>query len=71
MPLGHGEKSVILLLRLGIELTDDEVYAIRYHMGDFSRDPETSKVFSKCPLALLLHFADMEASCWDEKIYDV
>lgn len=32
-PLGHGEKSVIMLLRLGLQLTNDEVLAIRWHMG--------------------------------------
>lgn len=32
-PLGHGEKSVIMLLRLGLELTNDEIMAIRWHMG--------------------------------------
>lgn len=32
-PLGHGEKSVIMLLRLGLELTNDEILAIRWHMG--------------------------------------
>ena len=32
-PIGHGEKSVIMLLRLGLELTNDEVLAIRWHMG--------------------------------------
>ena len=32
-PMGHGEKSVILLLCNGIALTDDEVLAIRWHMG--------------------------------------
>jgi hypothetical protein len=32
-PLGHGEKSVIRLLRMGLELTDDEIAAIRWHMA--------------------------------------
>lgn len=32
-PLGHGEKSVIRLLRWGLDLTDDEMLAIRWHMG--------------------------------------
>lgn len=31
-PLGHGEKSVIMILRSGFELTDDEIIAIRWHM---------------------------------------
>ena len=33
MPLGHGEKSVIRLLKWGLELTDDEIVAIRWHMS--------------------------------------
>lgn len=32
-PVGHGEKSVIMLLRLGMELTNDEIVAIRWHMS--------------------------------------
>lgn len=32
-PMGHGEKSVILLLCAGISLYDDEMLAIRWHMG--------------------------------------
>ncbi|MBQ7449363.1 MAG: HD domain-containing protein [Paludibacteraceae bacterium] len=33
LPVGHGEKSVIRLLRLGLEMTDDEILAIRWHMS--------------------------------------
>lgn len=32
-PMGHGEKSVIMLLCSGLELQDDEMLAIRWHMG--------------------------------------
>ncbi len=32
-PMGHGEKSVILLLCNGLEMTDDEMLAVRWHMG--------------------------------------
>ena len=32
LPLGHGEKSVIMLLTLGLKLTKDEMLAIRWHM---------------------------------------
>ena len=34
-PLGHGEKSVIMLLRSGLDLNDDEIMAIRWHMGSW------------------------------------
>lgn len=32
-PMGHGEKSVILLLCSSLDLYDDEMLAIRWHMG--------------------------------------
>lgn len=32
-PMGHGEKSVILLLCSGLDLSDEEMLAIRWHMG--------------------------------------
>lgn len=34
-PMGHGEKSVIQLLLSGLALQDDEMLAIRWHMGAF------------------------------------
>lgn len=65
-PIGHGEKSVIILLR-HMALTDDEIYAIRFHMGGFDSavkggDGSISKAYELCPLAVLLHLADMTAS---------
>lgn len=59
---GHGEKSVLIAQSLGINLTLLEAQAIRYHMGDFTKNPETSRVYSDNPLALLLHMADLYAS---------
>ena len=32
-PMGHGEKSVIRLLQWGLEMTDEEMLAIRWHMN--------------------------------------
>ena len=32
-PMGHGEKSLTLLLCSGLPLNDDEMLAIRWHMG--------------------------------------
>lgn len=32
-PAGHGEKSVIMLLQWGLDMTDDEILAIRWHMS--------------------------------------
>ena len=32
-PMGHGEKSVIMLMGMGLAMYDDEMLAIRWHMG--------------------------------------
>ena len=48
-----------------IKLTNEEKYAIRWHMG-FSEPKEQyitlGQAFKKYPLALLLHEADMETT---------
>ena len=67
-PLGHGEKSVIRLLRMGLELTEDEIAAIRWHMGawDLPSSFEASKNLGaaqdKYPLVTVLMAADMMAT---------
>ncbi len=69
-PYGHGEKSVFLIGKF-IRLTNEEAYAIRYHMGFSKEDNPNSvaKAFEKYPLALALHVADMEAGYYvDDKI---
>lgn len=64
MPLGHGEKSVIRLLRMGLELTNDEILAIRWHMANWSMpdDFESRGNFNaaceKCPLLSIIIAAD-------------
>ena len=64
IPYGHGEKSVMMLTEY-IKLTNDEKYSIRWHMG-FSEPKELygtlGQAFTKYPLALLLHEADLEAT---------
>ena len=68
MPLGHGEKSVIRLLRWGLEMTDAEVLAIRWHMQafDLSDSPESRASYSQasmsCPLLAILIAAEGLAS---------
>ena len=68
-PVGHGEKSVIMLLRLGLELTNDEIVAIRWHMSAWDLAFQSnelrgniSKAFDHYPLASILQTADMLAS---------
>ena len=64
IPYGHGEKSVMMLTEY-IKLTNEEKYAIRWHMG-FSEPKEQylplGQAFKKYPLALLMHEADLEAT---------
>ena len=64
IPYGHGEKSVMMLTEY-IKLTNEEKYAIRWHMG-FTEPKENyqylSVAYQKYPIALLLHEADLEAT---------
>jgi len=70
MPLGHGEKSVLLISEF-IKLTKEELYAIRWHMGGFEPKENynyISKAFEKYHLAVYAHMADIKATYIDEKI---
>ena len=64
IPYGHGEKSVMMLTEY-IKLTNEEKYAIRWHMG-FTEPKELygtiGEAYKKYPAALLLHEADLEAT---------
>lgn len=65
-PVGHGEKSVILLLQSGLDLHDDEIYAIRWHMGPWNLSRDDEKFYRQAgratPLQPLIHAADTLAS---------
>lgn len=68
-PLGHGEKSVIILLRSGLDLSDDEIIAIRWHMGGWDLPFQSSEMIASnkkakdvCPLLTLIHTADTLAA---------
>lgn len=68
LPLGHGEKSVMLLLQHGFKLTEVEMLAIRWHMGAYrDRDARELDAAQRIPLVLHLHLADMMASRWEGK----
>lgn len=61
---GHGEKSCILALRW-IDLTDEELMCIRYHMGAFEGEKKWDKysaAVAKFPNVLYTHTADMAAA---------
>lgn len=65
LPWGHASKSVILIQRADVHLTDVEISMILNHMGSFSTDLDekrVGKLFRVCPQSLLLHMADMEAT---------
>lgn len=69
LPLGHGEKSVIVLLRSGLDLTDDEILAIRWHMNAWDmpfQSPDIKGNFNAakelCPLLTVVQAADALAS---------
>lgn len=72
LPMGHGEKSVYLLLQHGVKLTDEEALAIRWHMGGWdnavkggSRDLSTAQRITR--LVTALHCADIQATFFDEE----
>lgn len=62
---GHGEKSVILLQQ-HMQLTDEELYCIRWHMGAFDDDKKNwnsyGRAVTKFPNVLYTHTADMIAA---------
>lgn len=70
-PAGHGEKSVILIMR-HMQLTDEEILAIRWHMGPYDfyargGGYDLDNAFRQCKLAVMLHLADMMATHFDER----
>ena len=54
-PMGHGEKSVILVLCSGIELTDAEMLAIRWHMGAWSLNFQSMEEMKNMEVAKKRH----------------
>lgn len=68
-PLGHGEKSVIMLLRIGLEMTNDEIMAIRWHMSAWDLPMQSSDIQNNyscaknmCPLCSIMQASDCLAS---------
>lgn len=75
-PLGHGEKSVIVLLQNGLTLTDDEIMAIRWHMNAWDlafQSPEAKGNINMarniCPLLSVIQTADNLAANIIEKSF--
>lgn len=71
LPLGHGEKSVIIIQPF-IYLTPEEIMAIRWHMMGFDDSVRSyagglalTNAVKKYPLITILHMADL-AACYLE-----
>ena len=69
LPLGHGEKSVIMLQMWGLKLTLDEILAIRWHMGAWDLAFQSAEqkanlnvVKAQAPLCTIIRTADELAS---------
>ena len=69
LPLGHGEKSVIMLLSWGLELKREEMLAIRWHMTAWDlplQSPEHKESLNaakkQSPIVSLVQLADGLAS---------
>ncbi len=60
---GHGAKSVMVLSQF-MQLTEEEILCIRYHMGAYEKDDWEGfdLAIRKYPTVLYTHTADMEAS---------
>lgn len=77
-PMGHGEKSVILLLCAGLEMNDPEMLAIRWHMGAWGinmNSLEDQKSYDTArqlyPLVSIIQVADsLAASILERKMVD-
>jgi hypothetical protein len=67
----NGEKSIIQIMRY-MQLTEEEMLAIRWHMGAFDSavkggSYDMNNAFAGSRLAAMLHIADMMATHFDER----
>lgn len=65
--LGHGEKSLAVLLCLGLELSEEEQLAIRWHMNAFDAVPHSRCGESWNNLSILCFLADYFSTKFLEK----
>ena len=69
VPYGHGEKSAMMASEF-IHLTQEELFAIRWHMGMSTGGNDIQTFNQACcrfPLVHLLHTADQEATHYMEE----
>jgi HD superfamily phosphohydrolase YqeK len=69
-PIGHGHKSVIILLKEGFSLTDLEINSIIAHMNGYDKSEmfNASNIYNKNELTMWLHVADFIATYKDRKV---
>jgi len=68
LPIGHGEKSVMILLQKGFEMSDDEMLAIRWHMGPYDKTGIDYELSMKKELVKLIHLSDMASGLIEKTI---
>ena len=69
-PIGHGHKSVIILLKEGFSLTDLEINSIISHMNGYDTSDlfNSSNIYNKDDKTIWLHVADFIATYKDRKV---
>ena len=69
-PIGHGQKSIILIQKTGFVLTDLEILSIVAHMNGYDTSDlfNASNIYDKNELTIWLHLADMIATYKDRKV---
>lgn len=72
LPIGHGQKSVIMLLQLGLPLTELELESIVGHMNGYDKSDmfDASNIFNLNSDTIWLHLADFIASYYERSHVD-
>ncbi len=69
-PIGHGHKSVVILLKEGFSLNDLEINSIISHMNGYDKSDlfNSSNLYNKDDKTIWLHVADFIATYKDRKV---
>lgn len=69
-PIGHGQKSIILIQKTRFVLTDLEILSIVAHMNGYDKSDlfNASNIYDTNELTIWLHLADMIATYKDRKV---
>lgn len=69
IPIGHGQKSVILLLQHGLTLSELETFSIVAHMGTYDKSEcfDSTVTYNKNELSMWLHVADFISTYKDRR----